>query len=220
MGPDENSSYMFSDDVKSIHLTTDRVYQSDSRFDRYSVLATEPTNLWGRTSDDYWEWRDFSRYSSKPPVDPRALFEDYKEEDKPDMSWNKTVKYNGRHQDEHINVVCRKNNDLSSERILKTISIMKSQMMLKCAPFKLDRIECRMTPCVRHNIMAACRRLQMYGKKIPFVASFDEYGRRIEDVVTLDTLHGVLVKIVDPNDHGENFLELEGILRDVDYKRQ
>lgn len=216
MGPDENSSYIFGDDVESIHLSTDSVYQIDPRFDRYSILAPEPTNLWGRTSDDYFEWRDFSEYSSRPPISPRALFRGYKEENKPDMNWTKTVDYAGKYKDEYLTVYCDNEKDLEQDRVLKTISIMKSNMMFKCAPYKLDRIECRMTPSVRRNIMQACRRLKRYGKKIPFVACFDEYGRRIEDTVTLDTLRGVLVKIVDPDSHGELFLEFEGVLRDID----
>lgn len=219
MGPDENSSYMFGDDVKSIHLSTDRVYQLDSRFDRFTTLADEPTNLWGKVPDDYWEWRDFSRYSRSAP-DPRALFEDYKEEDKPVMNWSKTVDYAGQYKDEYLTVSCDNEKDLAQDRILKTISIMKSNMMMKCLPYKIDRIECRMTPLIRHNIMQACRRLERYGKKIPFVACYDEYGRRIDDTVTLDTLRGVLIKIVEPNKHGELFLEFEGVLRDVDNKRQ
>mgnify|MGYP001855382524 FL=1 len=49
----------------------------------------------------------------------------------------------------------------------------------------------------------------MYGKKTPFVARFDEYGRRLEDEIKIDTMRGMDIKIVDPDIYGQNYLVFE-----------
>ena len=60
--------------------------------------------------------------------------------------------------------------------------------MLQCAPYKITNIECKMTPNVKTNLINAYRRVNMYGKKTPFIARFDEYGRRLPDEVKIDTI--------------------------------
>lgn len=109
-------------------------------------------------------------------------------------------------------VNCNNAPDLSQERILKNISILKSKLMMECSPLFIKNIECKMTPNVKENIIKAWRRLNMYGKETPFVARFDEYGRRLPDVVKIDTLQGMTIKIVDPKDYGECYLEFRCIL--------
>ena len=116
-------------------------------------------------------------------------------------------------------VACSYEPDLSQDKILKCISMMKGKLMMQCAPVKVDNIECRMTPAVKHNIIMAYKRLERYGKKLPFVARFDEYGRRLPDEIKIDTMYGMTIKIVDPVDYGPYYLSFEGIVRnDTVYK--
>lgn len=112
-------------------------------------------------------------------------------------------------------VVCTNRIDLTQERILKNLSIMKSNLMIQCAPIHLKKIECTMTSVVKENIIMAWRKLNMYGKKTPFVARFDEYGRRLPDEIKIETLSGMTIKIVSPEEHGEYYLEFKGIISDI-----
>lgn len=109
-------------------------------------------------------------------------------------------------------VACHNYTDLSQERILKSISVMKSKLMMQCLPYRVDRIECKMSPMVKTNMINAYRRVNMYGKKTPFVASFDEYGRRLPDEIKIDTIRGMDIKIVDPATYGNNYLVFETIV--------
>lgn len=111
-------------------------------------------------------------------------------------------------------VACSHAPDLEQDKILKCISMMKSKLMMQCAPVKVRNIECKMTPAVKENIVMACKRLEMYGKKTPFIARFDEYGRRLPDEIKIDTMNGMTIKIVDPTDYGPYYLSFEGIAYD------
>lgn len=106
-------------------------------------------------------------------------------------------------------VGCFNYSDLSPERILKTLSVMKSRLMIECMPVHVTNIECKMSPMVKDNIIKAYRKISMYGKKTPFVACFDEYGRRLPDEIKIDTMRGVDLKIIDPDTYGNNYLEFE-----------
>ena len=112
-------------------------------------------------------------------------------------------------------VACSHEPDLSQDRILRSISMMKSKLMMQCAPVKVENIECKMTPAVKNNIVMAYKKLAMYGKKTPFVARFDEYGRRLPDEIKIDTMKGMTIKIVDPVEYGPCYLSFEGIVRDL-----
>ncbi len=112
-------------------------------------------------------------------------------------------------------VTCDTPSDLSQERILKCLSIMKSRLMMQCAPVKVENIECRMTPEVKENIVKAYRRLEMYGKQMPFVARFDEFMRPLPDEIRIDTMRGMTINIVDPSEYGPLYLEFEGVIRDI-----
>lgn len=142
--------------------------------------------------------------------------EGVKEVDIPKMntSIKKEPEYNGR----RYRVTCNNSRDLLQDRILKNLSIMKSKLMMECAPVHVRRIECKMTPAVKKNIIQAFKKLNMYGKKTPFIARFDEYGRRLEDDVKIETLEGMTINIVDPNDYGELYLEFTGVVEDLFYK--
>ena len=109
-------------------------------------------------------------------------------------------------------VGCFNYSDLSPERILKTLSVMKSRLMIECMPVHVTNIECKMSPMVKDNIIKAYRKISMYGKKTPFVACFDEYGRRLPDEIKIDTMRGVDLKIIDPDTYGNNYLEFETII--------
>lgn len=116
-------------------------------------------------------------------------------------------------------VSCHDHIDLSQERILKSISVMKSKLMMQCLPYKVDRIECKMSPMVKTNMINAYRRVNMYGKKTPFVACFDEYGRRLPDEVKIDTIRGMDIKIVDPATYGNDYLVLEATCLEEKWKK-
>lgn len=109
-------------------------------------------------------------------------------------------------------VACSCDSDLSQEHVLKSISIMKSKLMLRCAPYRVMNIECKMTPTVKDNMIKAYRKLNMFGKKTPFVASFDEYGRRLPDDIKIDTIRGMDIKIVDPEYYGISYLVFEAVV--------
>lgn len=106
-------------------------------------------------------------------------------------------------------VACHNYEDLLEKNILKCISIMKAKLMMECMPYHVKNIQCRMSPMVKNNIIMAYRKLSMYGKKTPFVARFDEYGRRLEDEIKIDTMKGMDIKIVDPEIYGQNYLVFE-----------
>lgn len=134
----------------------------------------------------------------------------YSKEDIPEMNieeYGDEKSFNHRYA-----VACHNYADLSQERILKSISVMKSKLMMQCLPYRVDRIECKMSPMVKTNMINAYRRVNMYGKKTPFVACFDEYGRRLPDEVKIDTIRGMDIKIVDPATYGNNYLVFEAVV--------
>lgn len=111
-------------------------------------------------------------------------------------------------------VACSHAPDLAQDRILKSLSMMKSKLMMQCAPVKVENIECKMTPAVKENIIMAYKKLEMYGKKTPFVARFDEFGRRLPDEIKIDVMRGMTIKIVDPDDYNPYYIEFEGKVHD------
>ena len=118
---------------------------------------------------------------------------------------------------EHI-VACFNEKDLSTENVLKTLSAIKGKLMIDVAPIHLKKIECSITPQVRKNIVAASKRLKMYGKKRPIIARFDEYGNRLPDEIDIGTSGGITLKIIDPKEHGDFYIELKGVeFSKIDY---
>ena len=112
-------------------------------------------------------------------------------------------------------VNCNNPRDFESDRILKNLSIMKSKLMLECMPVHLRNIECKMTPQVKDNLVKAYKKCNMYGKSLPFVARYDDYGNRLSDHVNIETLEGMTIQIVDPERYGEFYLEFQGIATDL-----
>ena len=106
-------------------------------------------------------------------------------------------------------VVCKNAIDFDPKRILKNLSIMKSNLMLACAPIAVKNIDCKMTPKVKENLIMAYKRNKSFGKELPIVPRFDEYMNRLPDQINISTLKGMSIKIVDPNIFSEYYLEFE-----------
>ena len=101
--------------------------------------------------------------------------------------------------------------DLLPERILVTLSAVKGRLMMEVAPIHIKEFQCSMTPAVRKNIIQASKRARMYGKKMPIIARFDEYGRPLPEQIEINDSPGVNLRILDPADYGELYLELVAI---------
>ena len=111
---------------------------------------------------------------------------------------------------EHI-VYCKNTRDLATDKILTTIAAVKGKLMFEIAPVHIKEIQCKMTPSVRKCIVEAGKKLKMYGKSSPIIASFDEYGNRLPDQIEIGNDKGILVKIVDPSEYDEVYFELKAI---------
>ena len=101
--------------------------------------------------------------------------------------------------------------DLLPERILITLSAVKGRLMMEIAPIHIKEFQCSMTPAVRKNIIQASKRNRMYGKKMPIIARFDEYGNPLPEQIELNDAPGVNIRILDPADYGELYFEMVAI---------
>lgn len=113
-------------------------------------------------------------------------------------------------RDKHI-VYCKDNIDLSPEKILLTLSATKGRLMLEVAPIHIKEFQCSMTPAVRKNIIQASKRARMYGKKMPIIARFDEFGNQLPEQIEINDAPGVNIKILDPMNYGELYFEMVAI---------
>lgn len=113
-------------------------------------------------------------------------------------------------------ISCEDETNLDQNHVLKTISSMKAKLFMMCLPIHVEYIECKMTSQVKQNIIIAYKKLHMYGKKLPFIARFDEYGKRLSDEVKIETLKGMNIQIVDSEDYGDFYLEFKGIVANLD----
>ena len=109
-------------------------------------------------------------------------------------------------------VVCKNEHDLSMEHIVKTLAIAKDTLLSVIAFKSVQKIECSVTPLIRKHIIDANKKLNMYGKRPPIIAHFDEWGQRLPDDVDLGFSEGITLKIVDPKEYGESYLELKATL--------
>lgn len=107
---------------------------------------------------------------------------------------------------------CTDENDLSPERILTTISAIKGRIALDATPDGVLDNECSMTPLVRKRIIEASKKLKMYGKEMPIIARFDEYGNKLPDTIDLQGATGIELKIVDPKYYGELYFSLKSTI--------
>lgn len=164
--------------------------------DTFSTTVDVP-DMWLKTEDD---WRKLIKLD---------------EEDKHKVS---VFKKETLAKDERA-VVCDDPRDLSVERILTTLSVAKGRLMMELLPNRVKRLECCVTPTVKQNIIAAGKKLKMYGKEMPIIPHFDEWGNRLPDEIKIGSHSGIILKIVNPEDFGEFYYELRATLHpeDVNY---
>ena len=194
-GGDYSRSWKPWEDI--IQTSDGTVYQRGG-YTYYPDPSTLTTSISGITESDWYKINGID-IKSEEEIPKMKTYDEY------------DPKYYGR----RYAVACSHEPDLQQDRILKSISMMKSKLMMQCAPVRVDNIECKMTPKVKENIIMAYKRLSMYGKKTPFVARFDEYGRRLPDEVKIDTLHGMTIQIIDPAEFGPYYLSFEGVVHDM-----
>lgn len=148
------------------------------------------------------------------------------------FSWEELMKKLGKEEEGKVNVISKKSADkyehivccedmidLSVERVLTTLSAVKGRLMFEIAPIHIKEIQCKMTPMVKKHIIDASKKLKMYGKKIPIIPSFDEYGNRLPDEIEIGDSKGITVQIVEPEKYGTVYFELKAIeFPSVEYK--
>lgn len=105
-------------------------------------------------------------------------------------------------------VVCDDWKDLTVEHILTTLSVVKGRLMLELSPKRVKKLECSITPAVKQNIITASKKLKMYGKEMPIIPHFDEWGTRLPDEIKIGDHSGITLKIVNPEEFGEFYYEL------------
>jgi hypothetical protein len=112
-------------------------------------------------------------------------------------------------------VKCDDEQELSIDRILKTISAVKGQLTA-CIYSSTEHphphiasITCNMTPEVKQHIITASKKLKLYGKNIPIMPCFDKWGYQLPDKLQIDGDNGITITLVDPEKCGKiYFFEL------------
>ena len=168
----------------------------------------------------------YNPYASSFTVDipsmwPRLTEDEFRkrmsiELDKEDESKVSVRKIESHVMDEQA-VVCDDPKDLSVERILTTLSVVKGKLMWEVAPRRVESLECSITPAVKQNIITASKKLKMYGKEMPIIPHFDEWGTRLPDEIVIGNHSGITLKIVNPEDFGEFYYELKATLSMDDF---
>lgn len=98
-------------------------------------------------------------------------------------------------EDNNPAVTCSDIKWLSEHKILKTIEMMKHKLIAECKTMEIDHIECNTTKINYNTIRTACKKLKMYGKEKPIIASFDEFGNRLPDIIK--PLTGMTINIIE-----------------------
>lgn len=205
-------TYVFNPDIIDVTTLGDKyghyIYGSPYISSPYTISTTGTNRSWSTTIDSNtlhgYDWGSYSDLVKKI----------YREEETTVKVFSKPSPIKG----EHI-VACEDKTDLSTENILKTLSVVKGKLMTDVSFIHIKEIICTTTPTVRKNIITAGKRLKMYGKKMPVLARFDEYGNRLPDTIDIGDSSGLTLKIVEPEDYGEFYLELKAIeFPSVDYK--
>lgn len=151
----------------------------------------------------------FSRYiTPKPYITSNRIknIAEIKEESNVKIDKIKTSR-----PDEYV-LICRNKKDLELEKILTTLSAMKNQLVyetLHYVPYSVPEIQCKMTPQVKSNLITVGKKLRMYGKRIPIIPNFDEYGNRLPDQIEILEGKGIEIIIVDPKEYKELYLEIK-----------
>lgn len=110
-------------------------------------------------------------------------------------------------------VHCNVSRDLMPNTILDTLSILKGNLMRELCTNKVKKVECHMTPAVKANLIQAYKRLEMYGKEMPFIPCCTDMAELLPARLDLEDMKGIEVHIVDPADNGEFYLDLKGYSR-------
>lgn len=176
---------------------------------RRFITTTHPGTSWtytdstGETQHVYYPSKHWEPYSTT--LDYEDLMRKIEKEEEAKVKVN-VENFKGKY------VCCIKDTpDLLPERILVTLSAVKGRLMMEVAPIHIKEFQCSMTPAVRKNIIQASKRARMYGKKMPIIARFDEYGRPLPEQIEINDSPGVNLRILDPADYGELYLELVAI---------
>lgn len=107
--------------------------------------------------------------------------------------------------------------DLCIERVLETFSIAKTMLIKECNTDRVKKVECKMTPVVRHNLESAYRKLMMFGKQMPYVPCYNSDFEELPHELKVKNQSGVKITIVNPEEHGEYYFELIGVLKKSDF---
>lgn len=170
-----------------------RTYRPDP-----SSFAVDIPGMWPEIAEDEWK---------------RMMKWELDKEDKHKVSVSKKETYV---EDERA-VVCDEPKDLSIEHVLTTLSVVKGRLMMEVLPNHVKKLECSITPAVKQNIITASKKLKMYGKEMPIIPHFDEWGTRLPDEISIGDHSGITLKIVDPEDFGKFYYELKATVSPIDY---
>lgn len=107
--------------------------------------------------------------------------------------------------------------DLCIEHVLETFSIAKTMLIKECNTDRVKKVECKMTPAVRHNLESAYRKLMMFGKQMPYVPCYNNDFEELPHELKVENQLGVKITIVNPEEYGEYYFELIGAIRKFDF---
>lgn len=200
----ELHKYRYTDDSSRVFIR----HPSDTVFVPKS--ADTPSSLWGSLWKDFWKSEDFRKYDRPISIDPYMLDS---EEEYPVAWFSDCIDYSEFRGTSKRRVHYTDEEDLSVRNILDTYSIAKTMLIQTCETNKMLRVECRMTPAVRNNLKTAYKKLIMFGKDMPYVPCYDKFLEELPHKIDVERKSGVKIKILDPNEYGEYYFELTGVIR-------
>ena len=162
-----------------------------------SSFTVDIPSMWPRVAEDEWK---------------KIMKLELDKEDEPKVSVRKIET----HVAGERAVVCDDWKDLTVEHILTTLSVVKGRLMMELLPKRVKKLECSITPAVKQNIITASKKLKMYGKEMPIIPHFDEWGTRLPDEIKIGDHSGITLKIVNPEDFGEFYYELRATVFPAD----
>lgn len=101
---------------------------------------------------------------------------------------------------------------LTPNRILYTIGLAKAKFATLTKEKKIDHITCYMTPLVKEYFLTAYNKLRWFGKPMPTVVQYDEWGRTLPNAPLL-VARGVTIKMCDPETYGSVYLQFHTIYK-------
>lgn len=173
-------------------------------------LSDTPSSLWGSSWKDFWSSEDFRKYVRPMSIDPSTLDS---VEECPSAWFSDCIDYSEFRGTSKRRVHYTDEEDLSVKNILDTYSIAKTMLIQTCETNQMLRVECRMTPAVRNNLKTAYKKLIMFGKDMPYVPCYDKFLEELPHEIDVERKSGVKIKMLDPNEYGEYYFELAGVIR-------